>query len=206
MGDILPFRQFRRSRLAALRGLWQQRLDRLATHLDTLSAGGTMPALALIAPKDEPIITSAKPRILEAPLALVWKCFSEREFIARWWGPKSIGELTVREFDFRVGGKWRFDHALKRGPVIGFHGVYRAIEPMSRIVNTFAFDGLPDGAEVEESHLFEAHGETTHYTSILRCADFATRDGMLASGMEKGAEESMRQLEAVLGELKTPSK
>ena len=84
---------------------------------------------------------------------------------------------------------------------IPFHGVYRAIEPVSRIVNTFGVEGMFEGAEVEETHLFEAKGETTLYRSILRFGDFASRDGMLASGMEKGAQESMAQLDAVLAEL-----
>src|SRR5690242_2919470 len=98
-----------------------------------------MSALSLIAPDGEPVIIGAQPRLLDAPASLVWKCFSEREHLARWWGPKSIGDLVIREFDFQVGGRWRFDHLLKRGPSIGFFGVYRAIEPTSKIVNSFAF-------------------------------------------------------------------
>ena len=166
-----------------------------------------MPAgLALIAPKDEPIITGAGPRTLNAPAALVWKCFSEREHIARWWGPESRGKLIVNAFDFRVGGKWQFDHVLKRGPVIGFYGVYRAIEPIQKIVNTFGVAGMFEGSEVEETHLFEARGGTTLYSSILRFPDFESRDGMLASGMEKGAEETMHQLDMLLTELSETAK
>lgn len=207
MADMLPFRPRRGDWRAVYRQLWARRLDRLDTHISQLREGDAdMPGLALIAPKDEPIITSAEPRVFNAPAALVWKCFSERQHIARWWGPESIGKLEVKEFDFRVGGTWRFDHVLKRGPVISFFGTYRAIEPITRIVNTFGFEGMPKGAEVEETQMFEAKGETTLYTSISRFSDFASRDGMLASGMEKGAEESMHQLEALLAELKGSGK
>lgn len=165
-----------------------------------------MPALALIAPDDEPIITGAEPRLLAAPAALVWKCFSEREHIVRWWGPKSIGDLVLREFDFRVGGAWRFDHQLRRGPTITFHGVYRVIEPITRIVNTFAVEGMYESDEIEETHLFEDRGETTLYSSTLRFANFESRDAMVAAGMEKGANESMRQLDELLAELKDAGK
>ena len=165
-----------------------------------------MPALALIAPEDDPVILGAEPRVLAAPASLVWKCFSEREHLARWWGPRSIGALVVRDFDFRVGGVWRFDHQLKRGPAIAFHGVYREIEPISRIVNTFGVEGMFDGVDVEETHLFEARGQTTLYSSILRFPDFASRDGMVASGMEKGANESMQQLDDLLAELSETDK
>ena len=202
MGELIPFRPRRQHWLAAYRQLWEHSLDRLETHLDDLRKGLAMPQLNLVAPQDEPIITALEPRVLQAPVTLVWTCFSEREHIARWWGPKSLGDLVVREFDFRVGGRWRFEHALKRGPVIPFHGVYRAIEPMTRIVNTFAVEGMFDGSVVEETNLFEAQGETTLYRQVMRFDDFAGRDGMVASGMEKGARESMAQLDALLAELR----
>lgn len=202
MGELVPFPRKPKHWLAAYRQFWLQSLDRLGLYLDHFAKGDAMTALELIAPKDDPIITGVEPRVFKAPLALVWKCFSEREYMARWWGPKSLGDLVVREFDFRVGGKWRFEHVLKRGPVVPFHGTYRAIEPMTRIVNTFGVEGMFDGTEVEEESLFEAQGETTLYRQIMRFDDFATRDGMLASGMETGALESMAQLDAVLADLK----
>jgi uncharacterized protein YndB with AHSA1/START domain len=207
MSNVFPFRPRRETWATLYRRHWLHRLDRLEIHLSTIRKGDLdMPALTLIAPKDEPIITGAEPRSLAAPAALVWKCFSEREHVARWWGPESIGKLVVKDFDFRVGGTWRFDHAMKRGPVITFHGTYRAIEPITRIVNTFGVEGMFEGSEVEETHLFEAYGETTLYSSILRFSDFESRDGMIAAGMEKGAEESMRQLEALLAALQETAK
>ena len=202
MGELVPFPRKPQHWLAVYRQVWLRSLDRLDFYLDQLPKGDAMTALKLVAPKDEPIITGAEPRVLNAPVALVWKCFSEREHIARWWGPKSLGDLVVREFDFRVGGNWRFEHVLKRGPVIPFHGVYRAIEPKTKIVNTFGVEGMFDGTEVEETNLFEAKGETTLYRQVMRFDDFATRDGMLASSMEKGALESMAQLDALLTELR----
>lgn len=202
MSNVFPFRPRRLNWQALYRLHWTQRLDRLGTYLSGLHKGTlSMSALELIAPKDEPIITSAKPRVLDAPIELVWKCFSEPDYIARWWGPESLGRLVIREFDFRVGGRWRFDHELKRGPVVGFFGVYRAIEPRTKIVNTFGFDGVPPGKEAEETHLFEAKGASTLYRSVVRFTDFEGRDGMLNSGMEKGALESMRQLDEVLARL-----
>ena len=42
----------------------------------------------------------------------------------------------------------------------------------------------------------------TLYRQVMRFDDFASRDGMVASGMEKGARESMAQLDALLAELR----
>ena len=75
------------------------------------------------------------------------------------------------------------------------------IEPTTRLVNTFSVEGMFDGSEVEETHLLEERDGKTLYTQIMRFPDIAMRDGMLASGMEKGALESMAQLDALLAEL-----
>jgi uncharacterized protein YndB with AHSA1/START domain len=199
--NVIPFRPRRQHWLVVYRRYWEQSLDRLETYVAKLSEGDAlMESLKLIAPKDEPIITGAA-RVFDAPRALVWRCFSEPSHIARWWGPRSIGALSVKQLDFRVGGKWRFEHALERGPVIAFTGSYLVIEPISRIVNTFGVEGMYGGAELEETHLLEEREGKTAYTSVLRFDDLASRDAMLASGMEKGAAESMAQLESLLADL-----
>ncbi len=208
MSNVFPFRRRRPSWLALYRSHLQQSLDRLELYLVAIRKGDPpMPAsLKLVAPKDQPIITGTEPRVLDAPAALVWKCLSEPQHVARWWGPASIGTLTVKELDFRVGGRWRFEHALKRGPVIAFTGTYLVIEPITRLVNTFSVEGMFDGKQVEETHLLEERDGKTLYTQIMRFPDIASRDGMIASGMEKGALESMAQLEALLAELQGDGK
>jgi uncharacterized protein YndB with AHSA1/START domain len=74
-------------------------------------------------------------RVLDAPRELVWKAWTEREHLVRWWGPKGF-TLPGCEMDFRPGGKYRF---VMRGPDGGdfpFHGVYREIVRPERIVFT----------------------------------------------------------------------
>src|SRR5689334_2366729 len=46
-------------------------------------------------------------RVLQAPRALVFECFTKAEHLAHWWGPTGFS-LTTRAFDFRQGGVWRF--------------------------------------------------------------------------------------------------
>jgi uncharacterized protein YndB with AHSA1/START domain len=42
-------------------------------------------------------------RVFDAPLALVWKIFSDPELVKRWWGPDQF-TCPVADIDFRVGG------------------------------------------------------------------------------------------------------
>jgi len=44
-------------------------------------------------------------RTFDAPVAMVWKTWSDPELLARWYGPGA--ETKIHEFDLRPGGSWR---------------------------------------------------------------------------------------------------
>jgi uncharacterized protein YndB with AHSA1/START domain len=46
-------------------------------------------------------------RIIDAPLELVWKAWTDPEQVKRWWGPKDYTSPDCR-IDFREGGKYVF--------------------------------------------------------------------------------------------------
>jgi uncharacterized protein YndB with AHSA1/START domain/2'-5' RNA ligase len=46
-------------------------------------------------------------RVIAAPRALVFRAWTEREHLERWWGPKGFAN-TVHEIDVRPGGTWKF--------------------------------------------------------------------------------------------------
>ena len=46
-------------------------------------------------------------RIFNFSRELVFRAWSEPEHLKNWWGPAGFTN-TFNEFDFRVGGKWRF--------------------------------------------------------------------------------------------------
>ncbi len=46
-------------------------------------------------------------RIIDAPRERVWEAWTTAEHLAQWWGPDGF-TITTTEFDFRVGGIWRF--------------------------------------------------------------------------------------------------
>lgn len=47
-------------------------------------------------------------RLIDAPRERVFRAFSDPTHLARWWGPRGFSS-TFHEFDFRPGGRWRFD-------------------------------------------------------------------------------------------------
>ena len=89
--------------------------------------------------KEDLIVT----RIIDAPLEMVWKAWTEPEQMMRWWGPKYYTSPSCK-IDLRVGGKYVF--AMKApteqgGQVSYTSGVYKRIVPMERLEFT---QGLSD--------------------------------------------------------------
>lgn len=46
-------------------------------------------------------------RIIDAPVALVWKAWTDLEFVKRWWGPANYTSPSCK-IDLRVGGTYIF--------------------------------------------------------------------------------------------------
>jgi uncharacterized protein YndB with AHSA1/START domain len=146
-------------------------------------------------PSDREIVSE---RIFDAPRERVFAAFTDPELIARWWGPRGTS-TTVEQMDVRPGGVWRF--VIRNdsdGEQSAFKGVYREIAPPERIVQSFEWEGMP-GHVVIESASFEALGERTRVRGVSLFHTTEERDGMLASGMEKGLSDSHDRLTELLG-------
>ena len=134
-------------------------------------------------------------REFDAPRELVFEAHSSCEHMSQWWGPRKY-ETVSCEIDFRPGGAWRIVHRDPEGQEFAFRGEYREIVKPERIVWTFEFEGMP-GSTVETMTLEERDGTTT-FTSTSIFDSVEQRDGILQSGMESGAAESMDRLDEYL--------
>jgi uncharacterized protein YndB with AHSA1/START domain len=122
------------------------------------------------------------------------------EHVRRWWG--CLDErysVTVCEIDLRPGGRWRY---VGRGPQgeYAFHGEYREIAALDRIVYTEIFEPFPDAESVVTQTLAEEGGKTRLTVRALY-PSLEVRDSVLKTGMEKGAAISYDRLEDLVREL-----
>jgi uncharacterized protein YndB with AHSA1/START domain len=85
-----------------------------------------------VAPKNRDLVIT---RVFAAPIELVWKAWTEPEYVMRWWGPDYFTSPSA-EIDFREGGT---SLVCMRAPK-EFGGqdmystwVYQQIVPMERI-------------------------------------------------------------------------
>jgi uncharacterized protein YndB with AHSA1/START domain len=149
-------------------------------------------------PTDEQILIT---REFEAPRRLVYRAFTTPDLVRRWWHANR-GEVTVVEIDLRVGGAWRQVMVTTDGTEVGFHGVYREVVPEERIVSTEVYEGLPPGVSEEDAATvntatFEEEDGRTTLTILVQAASKASRDAIIASGMEDGLGDALALLEQV---------
>jgi uncharacterized protein YndB with AHSA1/START domain len=149
-----------------------------------------MSTLNLIAEPGTQAITMT--RAFDAPRDRVYRAFTDPKAIPQWWGPRAL-TTTVEKMDVKLGGVWRYIQHDAGGNEFAFHGVYHAAVAPERLVYTFEFEGMP-GHVMLETITFEERDGKTYLTDISVFQSTEDRDGMIASGMEGGAEESMDRL------------
>jgi uncharacterized protein YndB with AHSA1/START domain len=135
-------------------------------------------------------------RVFDAPRERVFAVFTDPELIPRWWGPRRM-TTTVDYMDARSGGYWRFVCTDEDGTEQAFRGAYREITPPERIVQTFEWEPMAGHVSVDTT-TFEDLGEQTRVTTVSIFHTPEERDGMLASDMEMGLNESYEQLDELL--------
>ncbi|HEX6228058.1 MAG TPA: SRPBCC family protein [Solirubrobacterales bacterium] len=135
-------------------------------------------------------------RVFDAPRDRVFAIYTDPELIPEWWGPRGTTTI-VEEMEPTKGGRWQFLMREPEGSESRFRGVYREVTPPERIVQTFEWDGMP-GYPSLETATFEDLGEQTRVvsTSVFYATD--ERDGMIASGMERGLNETYARLDELL--------
>ncbi len=135
-------------------------------------------------------------RDFAAPPADVFRAHVDPALIVRWLGPDDL-EMTVDVWDCRQGGEYRYVHR-RPGEEHAFHGCFHAVVPDRRIVQTFTWEGHPDGVSLDTLELTALAGGTTRLEVASLVESFEARDAMLASGMERGIEQGYRSLDDVL--------
>ncbi len=77
-------------------------------------------------------------RIFDVPRELLWKAWTDPEYMKLWWGPKGFTS-PVCKIDFRVGGVYLNCMRSPEGKDYWSTGVYREIVESERIVCTDCF-------------------------------------------------------------------
>jgi len=135
-------------------------------------------------------------REFDAPPAKVFRAHTDPELLVQWLGPRST-EMRIAHYDCRTGGSYRYLHSSD-GNEFGFRGCFHEVRPSELIVQTFTFEGFPDGVALERLVLTDLGDGRTRLTATSLVDSFEARDAFLASGMEVGVREGYERLDELL--------
>ena len=135
-------------------------------------------------------------RDFDAPVERVFRAWVDKDLFARWVGPRSI-DTTIDEWDARTGGSWRY--TSRRGDeVYRFYGSFHEVRPQERLVQTFTWEGEPDGVSLETMTFEDLGDGRTRTVGLSVVESFQIRDMILASGMDTGIVEGYEKLDDLL--------
>ena len=135
-------------------------------------------------------------REFDAPPEKVFRAHTDPDLVAQWLAPRRH-EMRVDHFDCRTGGSYRYLH-VSDGNEFGFRGCFHEVRPSELIVQTFTFEGVPDGVALERLAFEDLGDGRTRLTSTSLVDSFEGRDAFLSSGMEEGVRECYEKLDELL--------
>jgi uncharacterized protein YndB with AHSA1/START domain len=138
-------------------------------------------------------------REFDAPIGLVFDVLTKPEHVSKWFAPFDC-QMKECSIDLRPGGNYHQVFVTADGTECSFRGTYSQVEPPTRTVATWLFEGWPDAEAVESVELHETHG-VTKLTTTLTFRDRAGRAHMTKSD---GQEDSFDKMEDYLRSLLDP--
>ncbi len=153
-------------------------------------------------PKTNYIIEPGKQEIIvtrefDAPRDLVFKVCLDKKLREEWWGPREL-KTKVDKLEAKRGGEWRIVHTDPQGNEYGFHGVFHDVVPPERYVETFEWEGMPGHVSFNTATLEDIGGGKTKLTLRIVFQTVEDRDGMVASGMQRGMDEGYDRMDEIL--------
>ena len=137
-------------------------------------------------------------RHFAAPIDEVYRAFMEPELVQQWMLGPDGWTMPVCVNENRPGGKIRYEWSDGHGNGFYLTGEILELDPPHRIVHVERMhlpDPTPDNRIVTT---FTPDGDGTKMVARMSLPDAATRQAMLATGMEHGMEASYVRLETTI--------
>ncbi|WP_415972818.1 TIGR03086 family metal-binding protein [Rhodococcus sp. 077-4] len=146
---------------------------------------------------DDKVPTIEIIREFDAAPEQVFRAHIDPELYRRWVGPRSL-TTRILKWDGHTGGAWAFANDRDGEEIASFFGSFHEVRDNERIVWTFTYEGQPDSVALETLTFENREGGGTLLRVLSVVSDFATRDGMLSSGMDIGVKEGYDKLDEML--------
>jgi uncharacterized protein YndB with AHSA1/START domain len=151
-------------------------------------------------------------RTYAAPIADVWRAWTEPELLRQWWGPKRT-TIEECEVDLRVGGRIRV--VMEAGEEMGkyagtrwpMQGTFTRVEQPHRLTyEATSWTEGEEGATIEHVNEVELAAQGDHTVVNLRIHVTEIGSGvkarLAAYGMKWGYDNQLDKLDALLSSLR----
>ena len=128
----------------------------------------------------------------------LFRAHTDPELFVRWIGPDRM-DTDLQVWDARTGGSWRYVTPDATAARTASTAASTRSAPTG-IVQTFTFDGEPDGVALETLTFTDLGDGRTRLHALSLCDSFEGRDAWLASGMEVGVHEGYAKLDGLLAD------
>ncbi len=152
----------------------------------------------ITADPDVPTITIT--REFAATPDKVFRVWTEQDYVARWMGPHST-TMRIDQWDCHTGGAYRYSAVRDGEEIAGFYGSFHEVRPPERLVQTFTWEGMPDGVSLETATFEEVPGGRTLVTMLSVVDSMEAQQAIMSSGMEVGVNDGFEKLDAILADL-----
>ena len=162
----------------------------MEANIDVAGAGGA-------APMQLPDLTFR--RVFDAPIALVFKAWTDPAHVAAWWGPHGFSN-PFTAIEPRPGGRFHVHMQAPDGLIQPMGGHFVEIEEPTRIVFVTSLSGEDGATIIENVHTVTLaergqRTEMTLHSKMVHAAPFMLPH---VDGMEAGWSQSLERLAAIL--------
>jgi len=148
--------------------------------------------------KEKSILVS---REFEAPLADVWKAYTDPKLLDQWWGP-SPWRAETKKMNFKPGGYWLYAMVGPEGEKHWARMDYLAVDPLKSfdVQDSFADENGVINRDMPVSKGRSSFTKTAKGTRVDFKLIYSTEEQLqkiVEMGFEQGITQCMDQLEAM---------
>jgi uncharacterized protein YndB with AHSA1/START domain len=137
-------------------------------------------------------------RLIDAPVARVWRAWTDNAEIVKWWGPHGFSDETSAR-EFKAGGHWRHTMIGPDGTRFPNFATYKEIEKEKRIVliNAGSKEDDEKGVGFRSEITFKAVGSKTEITMRNEFPSAEMRDRVVKEFKAiEGGQQTLSRLDA----------
>jgi uncharacterized protein YndB with AHSA1/START domain len=136
-------------------------------------------------------------REFDAPPDKVFRAWTDPDLVARWLGPRSI-TTRIEHWDARTGGSYQYVAEREGEDIASFYGSFHEVRANERLVQTFTWEGMPDGVSLDTMTFEDLGDGRTRVVGLSVVDSMEARNAMMASGMDVGVQEGYQKLDEIL--------